>query len=214
MPPPIKPPTLEQDNAHSGSRRTLDRDRAFKTFDLTMPSRQELRDHDLLSPSAYDDDVTSPRSLSEQDSDSEDDEFLRANRSSMELARHDKTVLEEEEEMEKLLVRSGPADGLRRIFSPTSGPVRIGKRDRSRRRERKRSIQGKPHQEGDLMFEMEEGFRDFSDVDSIDSFNLDEKDVDDWQDKPVSQGKSDVPSQANTRFSRCSRNEVYVCGSH
>lgn len=150
-----------------------------------MPSRQELRDHDLLSPSAYDDDVTSPRSLSEQDSDSEDDEFLRANRSSMELARHDKTVLEEEEEMEKLLVRSGPADGLRRIFSPTSGPVRIGKRDR--RRDRKRSIQGKPHQEGDLMFEMEEGFREFSDDDSIDSFNLDEKDVGDWQDKPVSQ---------------------------
>jgi hypothetical protein len=152
-----------------------------------MPSRQELRDHDLLSPSAYDDDVTSPRSLSEQDSDSEDDEFLRANRSSMELARHDKTVLEEEDEMEKLLVRSGPADGLRRIFSPTSGPVRIGKRDRSRRRERKRSIQGKPHQEGDLMFEMEEGFREFSDNDSIDSLNLDEKDADDWQEKPVSQ---------------------------
>ncbi|KUL89688.1 hypothetical protein ZTR_00478 [Talaromyces verruculosus] len=153
-----------------------------------MPSRQELRDHDLLSPSAYDDDVASPRSLSEQDSDSEDDEFLRANRSSKELARHDKTVLEEEEEMEKLLVRSGPADGLRRIFSPTSGPVRIGKRDRSRRRERKRSIQGKPHQEGDLMFEMEEGFRDFSDDDSIDSFNLGEKDVDDWQDKPPKRG--------------------------
>ncbi|GAM33872.1 hypothetical protein TCE0_013r01084 [Talaromyces pinophilus] len=153
-----------------------------------MPSRQELRDHDLLSPSACDDDITSPRSLSEQDSDSEDDEFLRANRSSKELARHDKTVLEEEEEMEKLLVRSGPADGLRRIFSPTSGPVRIGKRDRSRRRERKRSIQGNPHQEGDLMFEMEEGFRDFSDDDSIGSFNLDEKDVDDWQDKPPKRG--------------------------
>ncbi|PCG97593.1 Alkaline phosphatase-like, alpha/beta/alpha [Penicillium occitanis (nom. inval.)] len=153
-----------------------------------MPSRQELRDHDLLSPSAYDDDITSPRSLSEQDSDSEDDEFLRANRSSKELARHDKTVLEEEEEMEKLLVRSGPADGLRRIFSPTSGPVRIGKRDRSRRRERKRSIQGNAHQEGDLMFEMEEGFRDFSDDDSIGSFNLDEKDVDDWQDKPPKRG--------------------------
>ena len=37
------------------------------------------------------------------------------------------------------------------------------------------------------MFEMEEGFREFSDDDSIDSFNLDEKDVDDWQDKPVRQ---------------------------
>jgi hypothetical protein len=152
---------------------------------IIMPSRRELRDHDLLSPSAYDDDVTSPRSLSEQDSDSEDDEFLRANRSPLELARHDKTVLEEEEAMEKLLVRSGPADGLRRIFSPTVGPVRIGKRNR-RQRERKRSVQGKPHQEGDLMFEMEEGFRDFSDGDSIDSLDLDEKDVDDWQEQPVS----------------------------
>lgn len=165
-----------------------------------MPSRQELRDHDLLSPSAYDEDVTSPRSISEQDSDSEDDEFLRANRSSMELARHDKTVLEEEEEMEKLLVRSGPADGLRRIFSPTSGPVRIGKRDRSRRRERKRSVQGRPHQGGDLMFEMEEGFREFSDDDSIDSFNLDEKDMDNWQDKPVCYGQfaPDLSSHAKS----------------
>ncbi|EED13289.1 Type I phosphodiesterase / nucleotide pyrophosphatase family protein [Talaromyces stipitatus ATCC 10500] len=153
-----------------------------------MPSRQELREHDLLSPSAYDEDVTSPRTLSEQDSDSEDDEFLRVNRSSMELARHDKTVLEEEEEMEKLLVRSGPADGLRRIFSPTSGPVRIGKRDRSRRRERKRSIHGKPHQAGDLMFEMEEGFREFSDDDSVDSFDLNEKEMDGWQDQPPKRG--------------------------
>lgn len=150
-----------------------------------MPSRQELRDHDLLSPSAYDDDVTSPQALSEQDSDSEDDELLRVKRSTLELARHDKTVLEEEEEMEKLLVRSGPADGLRRIFSPTTGPVRIGKRDRSRRRERKRSLQGKPHREGDLMFEMEEGFREFSDEDSINSLDLNEKDMDEWKDQPV-----------------------------
>lgn len=141
---------------------------------------------DLLSPSAYDDDVASPRSLSDQESDSEDDEFLRAKRSTLELARHDKTVLEEEEEMEKLLVRNSPADGIRRIFSPTVGPVRIGKRDRSRRRERKASIQGKPHQEGDLMFEMEEGFQDRSDDDSIDSLDLNEKELDDWQPRRVS----------------------------
>ncbi|QKX55258.1 uncharacterized protein TRUGW13939_02350 [Talaromyces rugulosus] len=144
---------------------------------------------DLLSPSAYDDDVASPRSLSDQESDSEDDEFLRAKRSTLELARHDKTVLEEEEEMEKLLVRSSPADGIRRIFSPTVGPVRIGKRDRSRRRERKASIQGKPHQEGDLMFEMEEGFQDRSDDDSIDSLDLDEKEVDDWQSRRSTKSK-------------------------
>ncbi|KAH8692054.1 nucleotide pyrophosphatase family protein [Talaromyces proteolyticus] len=137
---------------------------------------------DLLSPSSYDDDVHSPRSLSDQDSDSEDDEFLRANRSTLEVARYDKTVLEEEEEMEKLLVRSSPADGLRRIFSPTVGPVRIGKRDRSRRRERRGSTQRIPHQEGDLMFEMEEGFKDQSDDDDdIDSLDLDQKELDDWE---------------------------------
>lgn len=201
MSPSIEPPTLRiTTNPIHGAH--LIASGPYNPGTAIMPSRQELRDHDLLSPSAYDEDVTSPRSISEQDSDSEDDEFLRANRSSMELARHDKTVLEEEEEMEKLLVRSGPADGLRRIFSPTSGPVRIGKRDRSRRRERKRSVQGRPHQGGDLMFEMEEGFREFSDDESIDSFNLDEKDMDNWQDQPVRYGQfaPDLSSHAKSSF--------------
>lgn len=181
-----------------------------------MPSRRELRDHDLLSPATYDDDVASPRSLSDQDSDSEDDEFLRANRSSLELANHDKTVLEEEEAMERLLVRNSPADGLRRIFSPTVGPVRIGKRDRSWRRERKRSVHGRPHQEGDLMFEMEGGFQEFSDGDSIDSLDLNEKDFDDdWEDQPVSE-QTALLMQARYANQPCSKSpkRACVCGSH
>jgi hypothetical protein len=128
-----------------------------------MASRQEPSSPSLLSPAAYDDDVASLRSLSEQDSDSEDDEILRGTRSTLELAQHDRTVLEEEEELEKLLTRTGPATGLRRIFSPTIGPVRIGRRERRRqrrreRREARRNGRNKPYQEGDLMFEMEEGF--------------------------------------------------------
>ena len=133
--------------------------------------RRESVSNSLLSPGAYDDDESSLRSLSDQDSDSEDDEFIQANHSSLELAKHDRTVLEEEEEMEKLLTRSGPADGLRRIFSPSRDKfdqqsVKIGKRERRRQRRRERLASqrdhgAKPDEEGILMHEMEEGgFKD------------------------------------------------------
>lgn len=52
------------------------------------------------------------------------------------------------------------------------------------------------------MFEMEEGFREFSDDESIDSFNLDEKDMDNWQDQPVRYGQfaPDLSSHAKSSF--------------
>lgn len=152
-----------------------------------MPSPQEPSSPSLLSPAAYDEDVSSLRSLSEQDSDSEDDELLRRSRSTLELAEHDRSVLEEEEETEKLLVRTGPAVGLRRIFSPTSGTVRIGKKERRKHRRERRSERekgrDKPYQEGDLMFEMEEGFRgDDSSLSSTreSSLELDRQALDGW----------------------------------
>lgn len=150
-----------------------------------MSSRQEPSSPSLLSPAAYDEDVASLRSLSEQDSDSEDDELLRRSRSTLELAEHDRSVLEEEEETEKLLVRTGPAVGLRRIFSPTSGTVRIGKRERrkQRRRSEREKGRGKPYQEGDLMFEMEEGFRGDDSTQSstrASSLELDRLALDGW----------------------------------
>ncbi|KAF4220610.1 hypothetical protein CNMCM8980_001565 [Aspergillus fumigatiaffinis] len=131
-----------------------------------MPPRPDLLSPSLLSPGDYDDDASSLRSLSEQDSDSDDDEFLRKSRTTLELAEHDRAVLEEEEEMEKLLVRSGPTHGLRRIFSPNGSSVKIGKyeRDRDRRRkrqdERKRRRRSAAGQNGELMYEMEEGYRE------------------------------------------------------
>ncbi|EAW19042.1 alkaline phosphatase family protein [Aspergillus fischeri NRRL 181] len=131
-----------------------------------MPPRPDLLSPSLLSPGDYDDDASSLRSLSEQDSDPDDDEFLRKTRTTLELAEHDRAVLEEEEEMEKLLVRSGPTHGLRRIFSPNGSSVKIGKyernRDRRRKRhdERKRRRRSAAGENGELMYEMEEGYRE------------------------------------------------------
>lgn len=136
------------------------------------------RSPSLLSPANYDNDAASLRSPSEQDSDSDDDEFLRHPRSTLELSRHDRSVLDEEEELEKLLTRSGPAHGLRRIFSPSGSSVRIGKRERRRaRREARISRRQRVSEEGELMYEMEEGLGDdeTSSVMSGSSLGLDGK---------------------------------------
>lgn len=119
---------------------------------------------DLLSPAAYDEDASSLRSPSEQDSDSEDDQYLSKSRTTVELAQHDRAVLEDEEELEKLLTRSSPARGLRRIFSPNASSVRIGKRNRrDEKRADKRNRRYDPAgEDGELMYEMEEGYRDDS----------------------------------------------------
>lgn len=119
------------------------------------------RSPSLLSPANYDNDAASLRSPSEQDSDSDDDEFLRYPRSTLELSQHDRSVLDDEDELEKLLTRSGPAHGLRRIFSPNGNNVRIGKRERRRaRREARLSRRERVSEEGELMYEMEEGLGD------------------------------------------------------
>lgn len=139
----------------------------------TSRSKQQRQDPNaaspsLLSPAGYDDDASSLRSLSEQDSDSEDDEFLRNSRSTLELTEHDRSVLEEEEERVKLLTRGGAGNGLRRIFtSSPQGSVRIGKKDRRRRRReaaarRLEEEGGDEGERGRLVYEMEErpGCRD------------------------------------------------------
>jgi hypothetical protein len=136
-----------------------------------MPLRPEVPDPSLLSPTAYDDDASSLRSLSDQDSDSEDDELVQGSRDTLELAKHDRTVLEEEEEREKLLLRASPTDSLRRIFGSkhdNGSSVRIGKRERRKKRKLgrrggRRRRAGGADAEGELMYEMEEGgFRDDS----------------------------------------------------
>lgn len=117
----------------------------------------------LLSPAGYDGDAASLRSPSEQDSDSEDDELLRHPHSTHELNQHDHAVLEDEDELEKLLTRQGPAHGIRRMLSPSRSSVRIGKKERRRsRREERQSRRERVSEEGELMYELEEGIGDDS----------------------------------------------------
>ncbi|KAJ5081211.1 pyrophosphatase/phosphodiesterase [Penicillium angulare] len=142
-----------------------------------MPSMLHTESLELLSPSHYDNDAASLRSPSEQDSDSEDDEFLRHPRSTLELAKHDQSVLEDEDELEKLLTRRGPAHGLRRMFSPNGSSVRIGKKERRRaRKEARLSRRERVSEEGELMYEMEEGFGDDESLMSGSSTDLDDDD--------------------------------------
>jgi hypothetical protein len=119
--------------------------------------RQDLTPS-LLSPANYDNDASSLRSPSEQDSDSDDDALLDQNRSTLELAEHDRAVLEEEEELENLLTRDA-GRGIRRIFSPHGGSVRIGKKPKARR-SRRGSRRERVSEDGELMYEMEEGIGD------------------------------------------------------
>ncbi|KAI9677874.1 MAG: hypothetical protein M1829_002371 [Trizodia sp. TS-e1964] len=126
----------------------------------------------LLSPHQYDDDASSLRSLSEQDSDSEDDQVIYEAQNSLEIAQHDRSVLEEEEEREKLLVDDGPAEGLRRIFTgghANASKVKIGKHERRRSRKQKLMDRKKNKllhngEDDHLMYEMEEGVRSDSSI--------------------------------------------------
>lgn len=115
--------------------------------------------HSLLSPANYDNDASSLRSPSEQDSDPDDDALLDQNRSTLEIAEHDRAVLEDEEELENLLIRRGTGQGLRRIFSPNGSSVKIGK-TKSQRRQRRGSRRERVSEDGELMYEMEEGIGD------------------------------------------------------
>jgi predicted AlkP superfamily pyrophosphatase or phosphodiesterase len=65
------------------------------------------RDASLLSPSNYDDDASSIHSeRSDQDTDSEDDEVLMGARTSADIRAHDRSVLLDEEERDRLLEES------------------------------------------------------------------------------------------------------------
>ncbi|KAI9677995.1 MAG: hypothetical protein M1817_005939 [Caeruleum heppii] len=118
-----------------------------------------------LSPAFRpDDDTSSIRSVSEQDSDSEDDQVLDDAQNSLELAEHDRALLDEEDEREKLLAPGENETGLRRIFSgglSNGSRVRIGRRERRRKRRRERNggrmVHGEQGEDGELMYEMEEG---------------------------------------------------------
>ncbi|KAI9825292.1 MAG: hypothetical protein M1832_001326 [Thelocarpon impressellum] len=143
----------------------------------------------LLAPLARrDDDSGSIRSVSEQDSDTDDDQVLEGAQNSLEIAEHDRSVLEQEEEREKLLVAGESPTGLGRIFSggfSNGSRVKVGKRQRrkEKRREKRRSKRERSRGDGEdgaLMYEMEEGGlrSDDSSVSSDASSDLDRRKLD------------------------------------
>jgi predicted AlkP superfamily pyrophosphatase or phosphodiesterase len=135
------------------------------------------RDASLLSPTNYDDDASSIHSeRSDQDTDSEDDEVLMGARTSADVREHDRSVLLEEEERDRLLEESrrrgrrGSAllvAPLKKLFSKSTTDLSLGlgngsgdllneekgggkrekrRRRRERRRERKERLMSEAEQ--------------------------------------------------------------------
>lgn len=147
---------------------------------LGRPPRTTADDASLLSPVAYDDDATSLHSRSDQDTDSDDDHLQQNARNSQELRAHDRAMLVEEDEVEKLVARSRRRSSHGSGFNPLSifswrqrtrndaAPSNSSNDDfttekrrnrRARRREKmERLREHAEHGEtGELMYEMEEG---------------------------------------------------------
>jgi hypothetical protein len=134
-----------------------------------------------LPEGRQDNDATSRKSSSDQASDSEEELYIEKSRRTLELKDYDASILQDEEEHENLLTRKGRFDGIKRLFQSSSndGAHMIGVREpRRRRREKRRAsirgLMGGSAEEGQLMFEMEEGFKDTSSrSSSADSLRLD-----------------------------------------
>lgn len=74
----------------------------------------------LLSPAAYDDDASSVHSRSDQDTDSDDDQLQRRARNSRELRAHDRIVLVEDDDVDRLVTTSRREQERQRRGSATS----------------------------------------------------------------------------------------------
>ena len=133
---------------------------------------------------SYDDEASVP---SDADSDFEDDPVLLHARNSIEVAEHDREILEEEEEREKLLTGGRAKEAPKGFFSRRHKDERLGgdlskegSRKVRRSRKRRKNINGSRHdKEGELMYEMEEGgpISYSSSQASLSSAELDKPDV-------------------------------------
>ncbi|KAK7425850.1 hypothetical protein QQZ08_007699 [Neonectria magnoliae] len=139
----------------------------------------------LLSPMGYDDDAASLHSRSDQDTDSDDDQLVSRARNSRELRAHDRIMLMEEEEMDRLVTDTRKKQEKERRGSQLAvpNPLKIfGRRPGSsqnvdfnsstedlvlekrtvrrtrRQKKRERLVENAQHgEDGELMYEMEEG---------------------------------------------------------
>ncbi|PNY27182.1 pyrophosphatase/phosphodiesterase [Tolypocladium capitatum] len=154
------------------------------------PSRLDTNPPDrdngsLLSPIAYDDDASSIHSRSDQDTDSDDDQLLQRARNSRELRAHDRILLVEEEDVDRLVTSSRRQQERQRRGSGLAvpNPLKIFGRKpslsnlsaasrsteslvsekrtarRQRRRQKREKLMEDAHhgEDGGLMYEMEEG---------------------------------------------------------
>lgn len=137
----------------------------------------------LLAHDRYDNDAASLRSTSDQALDLEDERLAEKSRTTLELHDYDASVLRDEEECQNLLTKKGPFDAINKnVFRGSSSHTALGLGDRQARRQRrkerrasKRGLKGETAEEGQLMVEMEEGFKDTSSrSSSSDSLPLDQ----------------------------------------
>ena len=123
---------------------------------------------DILSASHYDADASSIHTASEQASDSEDDQLL--NNTQDTSNERDRSILKDEEETERLLSKPKHLDAVRDMFTsnPHEGaPVKASRREarRENRRQKRHSRRRKSRSSrsaSEIMYEMEEGWKDSS----------------------------------------------------
>ncbi|KAF4509882.1 hypothetical protein G6O67_001819 [Ophiocordyceps sinensis] len=155
-------------------------------LDRHDPNAPDRDNRSLLSPVAYDDDASSLHSRSDQDTDSEDDQLQQRARNSRELRAHDRIVLMQEEEMDQLVTssrreqqqgqrrgsglavpnpfkmfgRNNSLTNLSAAGSSTEDLVVEKRKARRARRKQKRhrlTRDARHGEDGELMYEMEEG---------------------------------------------------------
>ncbi|OAQ99430.1 hypothetical protein LLEC1_07765, partial [Akanthomyces lecanii] len=153
---------------------------------LNTDTPMRRRESSLLSPVAYDDDAASLHSRSDQDSDSDDDQLQQAARNSRELRAHDRIVLVEEEDIDRLVTDTRKKQERERRGSALAvpNPLKLFRRPsltgmslssaasstedlhaekrkkRRSRRQRKRAAlmeRAEHGEDGELMYEMEAG---------------------------------------------------------
>lgn len=153
---------------------------------LNTDTPMRRREGSLLSPVAYDDDAASLHSRSDQDSDSDDDQLQQAARNSRELRAHDRIVLVEEEDIDRLVTDTRKKQERERRGSGLAVPNPLNlfrrpslsgmslssaasstedlhaekRKHRRSRRQRKRAAlmeRAEHGEDGELMYEMEEG---------------------------------------------------------
>lgn len=131
-----------------------------------------------------------PSMHAEVNPDSDSDEVAEAAHGSFEITSNDRSILEEEEEWEKLLTGSTGGKAASLFGSRKDNELRPELR-RDRRRERRRKSRRKSSEEDEqrkLMFEMEEGARksDVSSQASSSSTELDKLNLRTWPKSKVS----------------------------